>query len=299
MIALATMQGMGKPGSNIYSTTQGVPTDYEFYFPGYAEGGISGDCENTAAGFKFAFRMFDGKTTFPSPSNLNTTAGQHIPRLKVPECIMDGKFKWSGKGFCGGDIQHQMHQYEYPAPGYPKIKMMWKYGGPWIGTMTNTNRYAKMYTHPSLEFVVSQSIWNEGEVQFADLVLPACTNFERWDISEFANCSGYIPDNFQQTNHRVISLQAKCIEPVGEGHSRLGPAPEQPGRPQGPADQHRQGRVHLHQHQELRGCRLRRRVPAGHAHLCARLGGPPLRARQEVPAGHAGSAPPLLFPHHG
>ncbi len=118
MIALATMQGMGKPGSNMWSTTQGAPVDNEFYFPGYAEGGISGDCENSAAGFKFAWRMFDGKTTFPSPSNINTSAGQHIPRLKVPECIMDGKFQWSGKGFCGGDIQHQMHQYQYPAPGY-------------------------------------------------------------------------------------------------------------------------------------------------------------------------------------
>ena len=52
MIALATMQGMGKPGSNIYSTTQGTPVDYDFYFPGYAEGGISGDCENTAAGYQ-------------------------------------------------------------------------------------------------------------------------------------------------------------------------------------------------------------------------------------------------------
>ena len=147
MIALATMQGMGKPGSNIWSTTQGAPVDYDFYFPGYAEGGISGDCENSAAGFKFAWRMFDGKTTFPSPSNINTSAGQHIPRLKVPECIMDGKFQWAGKGFAGGDIQHQMHQYQYPAPGYPRIKMLWKYGGPWIGTMTATNRYAKMYTH--------------------------------------------------------------------------------------------------------------------------------------------------------
>jgi anaerobic selenocysteine-containing dehydrogenase len=163
--------------------------------------------------------MFDGKTTFPSPSNINTAAGQHIPRLKVPECIMEGKFQWSGKGFCGGDIQHQFHQYEYPAPGYSKIKMLWKYGGPWMGTMTATNRYAKMYTHPGLEFVVSQSIWFEGEVQFADLILPACTNFERWDISEFANCSGYIPDNYQLCNHRVISLQAKCIEPVGESLS--------------------------------------------------------------------------------
>ena len=66
---------------------------------------------------------------------------------------------------------------------------------------------------------MSQSIWFEGEVPFADIILPACTNFERWDISEFANCSGYIPDTYGQCNHRVISLQAKCIEPVGESKS--------------------------------------------------------------------------------
>ena len=219
MIALVTMQGLGKPGCNLWSTTQGAPVDNEFYFPGYAEGGISGDCENSAAGYRFAWRMFDGKTSLPSSSNINTSAGQHIPRLKVPECIMDGKLQWSGKGFAGGDIPHQMHQYQYPAPGYPKIHMLWKYGGPWIGTMTATNRYAKMYTHPSLEFVVSQSIWFEGEAPFADVILPACTNFERWDISEFGNCSGYIPDNYNQCNHRVISLQMKCIEPLGESKS--------------------------------------------------------------------------------
>ena len=243
-----------------------------------------------------------------------------------------------------------MHQYEYPAPGYPKIHMLWKYGGPWIGTMTATNRYAKMYTHPSLEFVVSQPIWFEGEVQFADVILPACTNFERWDISEFGNCSGYIPDNYNQCNHRVISLQAKCIEPVGESKSdyqifallakklgiegpftegkdelgwikqyfhatdlpkyitweeflkkgyfvvpdnpnrnknvalrwfaenrakdtaRLGAASEQPGRLSRPADFHRQGRVHRHQHQELRGPGLRRRVPSGHAQVRSGVG---------------------------
>ena len=37
-----------------------------------------------------------------------------------------------------------------------------------------------------LEFVVNQSIWFEGEAKFADVILPACTNFERWDISEWA-----------------------------------------------------------------------------------------------------------------
>src|SRR5450756_2638858 len=112
-----------------------------------------------------------------------------------------------------------MHQYQYPAPGYPKIKMLWKYGGPWIGTMTATNRYAKMYAHESLEFVVNQSIWFEGEARFADIILPACTNFERWDISEFANCSGYIPHTGAQTNHRMVLLQKKCIEPLGESKS--------------------------------------------------------------------------------
>ena len=43
MIALAAMQGMGKPGVNIWATTQGVPCDTDFWFPGYNEGGISAD----------------------------------------------------------------------------------------------------------------------------------------------------------------------------------------------------------------------------------------------------------------
>ncbi len=218
MIALATMQGMGKPGSNIYSTTQGVPTDYEFYFPGYAEGGISGDCDNSAAGFKFAWRMFDGKTSFPSPSNINTPAGQHIPRLKVPECIMDGKFEWSGKGFCGSDIQASSISTSTRLRAIQDQDVV-EVRRP-VDRHHDRHQPLRAYVirHPSLEFVVSQSIWFEGEVPFADIILPACTNFERWDISEFANCSGYIPDNYQQTNHRVITLQKKCIEPVGESN---------------------------------------------------------------------------------
>jgi len=97
--------------------------------------------------------------------------------------------------------------------------MFWRYGGAYIGTMNNTNRWIKMYQSPKLEFVVNQSIWMEGEAQFADLVLPACTNFERWDIGEWANCSGYIPHTANGCNHRIIVLQKKCIEPLGESKS--------------------------------------------------------------------------------
>jgi len=45
MIALIAMQGLGKPGVNLYTTTEGAPVDSDFYFPGYADGGIGGDPE--------------------------------------------------------------------------------------------------------------------------------------------------------------------------------------------------------------------------------------------------------------
>jgi anaerobic selenocysteine-containing dehydrogenase len=215
MICLQAMQGLGKAGINIWSTTQGAPCNTEFMFPGYTEGGISGDVDNTAAGFRFVYRMHDR----PTRSSINAPMGQHIPRLKIPECILNGHYEWRGKGFCGQSMEAQFHKYKYPADGYPEIQMYYRYGGSFIGTMNETNRYVNAYRTERLPFVVNQAIWNEGETKFADIILPACTNFERWDISEFANCSGYIADSYTQVNHRVISLQKKCIEPLGESKS--------------------------------------------------------------------------------
>jgi len=215
MICLQAMQGLGKPGINIWGTTQGAPHNSDFLFPGYAEGGISGDVDNSAAGYRFVYRM----KFKPTRSSINSPMGQHVPRLRIPECILDGKYEWRGKGFCGPSIEAQFHQYKYPADGYPEIQMYYRYGGSFIGTMNETNRYVKAYQTDRLPFVVNQSIWFEGEAKFADIILPACTNFERWDISEFAGCGGYIPDSTCQVNHRVISMQKKCIEPLGESKS--------------------------------------------------------------------------------
>lgn len=220
MVALITMQGMGKPGINLWSTTQGAPVDADFYFPGYADGGISGDSNASAAGALFAYKMFDGVTSKATSSTLNTSYGAHIPRLKIPECIMDGEFgPWYGKGFCGNTPEEQFVEYHYPAPGHPKIQMYYKYGTSHIGTMCETNRYATMYRSQNLPFVVNQSIWMEGEVPFADIILPACTNLERWDIGEWCSNSGYNADSQTQCNHRFIVMQKKCIEPLGESKS--------------------------------------------------------------------------------
>jgi trimethylamine-N-oxide reductase (cytochrome c) len=85
--------------------------------------------------------------------------------------------------------------------------------------MSDTNRYVQAYRHPNLEFVVNQSVWFEGEAKFADIILPACTNFERWDIGEWAHCGGYVQHSFLGVNHRIICMQHKCIEPLGESKS--------------------------------------------------------------------------------
>jgi trimethylamine-N-oxide reductase (cytochrome c) len=217
MIALAAMQGMGKPGSNIWSTTSGVPFDPSFFFPGYAEGGISGDIAGTAAGKKLAARMWPEGGTFSNPQH--SPEGQTVPRLRIPEAMNHERLEWHGKGFCGSSIESQFREYHYPAAGYPHVQMYYRYGGSFIGTMTETNRYVRAYREGKIPFVVNQSIWMEGEARFADIVLPACTNFERWDIGDWAHASGYGMHKFEQVNHRLIVLEQQCIEPLGESRS--------------------------------------------------------------------------------
>src|SRR6266545_964760 len=143
--------------------------------------------------------------------------GQTIPRIWMPEAIIDGKaegYRWVGKS-----IEHQFGKFMYPAPGHSPVHMLYKYGGSILSTMNNTNRWVKMYQSANLECVVNQSIWFEGEAKFADIILPACTNFERTDISEWAGLGGYGHHGQQQLNHRVIVFQAPAIEPLGESKS--------------------------------------------------------------------------------
>ena len=209
MVCLMAMQGLGKPGVNMGGMQQGTPVDTSFFFPGYAEGGLSGDIEGTALAVNMYQRM-------PQLATVNTVH-QRIPRLRIPEAILDGTT--FGYPTDSKTIEGQFLKFDYPAPGNAPIKMYYKYGGSHFGTMSETNRYVKAYRSPNLEFAVNQSIWFEGEAKFADILLPACTSFERWDISEFANCGGYIQHSFNQCNHRVMVMQHKCIEPLGESKS--------------------------------------------------------------------------------
>ena len=110
MIALAAMQGLGKPGSNIWSTTQGVPCDTSFLFPGYAEGGISGDPQHGRR-FPLGSRMWPDGGATGNPQH--STEGQTVSRLRIPEAMMHEHLEWRGKGFCGSSIESQFQKYEY------------------------------------------------------------------------------------------------------------------------------------------------------------------------------------------
>jgi len=209
MVCLTAMQGLGRPGVNFGNLQWGTPIDTSFYFPGYGEGGMSGDINFTASSISLYQRM----PHFPS---VNTHL-QGVPRTKLPEAILDGHAE--GYPRDSRSIEGQFFKIRYPAPAHTPVKLFYRYGGSNIGTMPDSKRYIDMYQSDKLEFVVNQSIWFEGEAKFADVILPACTNFERWDISEWSNVSGFMSNAQVQLNHRVVTLQHKCIEPLGESKS--------------------------------------------------------------------------------
>jgi molybdopterin guanine dinucleotide-containing S/N-oxide reductase-like protein len=196
VILLQAMQGLGKPGVNIWGGTTGAPYNNDFNFPGYCSYGW-------------------GLNPIAKKKVVNPVS-QRIYRLLLPEAVLNPPINWLSIGFCGDTLEQQFVPYTYPEPGKSEIKMFYRYGGSYIGTMTETGRYVRMYQSPKLEFVVNQDIWWNTETRFADIILPACTNFERNDIAEWANSGGYAYNSSDVCNHRIIVYQQKAIEPLYE-----------------------------------------------------------------------------------
>ena len=203
LIALAAMQGFGKPGVSIWGTTMGAPADYT-WFPGYAEP-ESQMGKSPAANRKLA---------------TEGTVKQRLYRLTYPEAIIDGHGDFIGDGFCGKSIEQQFNHNTYPIEG--KVKILWRYGGSFMGTMTETNRYIKLYQYEgenALETVINQDCWWSGETSYADIILPACTNLERNDLGEWSVGGGYTTHAHIGNNWRIIVREQKCVEPYGESKS--------------------------------------------------------------------------------
>jgi len=207
MVYLQAMQGMGKPGVNIWGAVQGAPFNGRFFCPGYADvlGRIVGD----------------GNPDHVAKKTAVNPVQQKLYRTLFPDAILNPPIHWLGEGFCGQSIEQQFIPYAYPMPGQPEIKLFYRYGGSFMGTMTETNKWVLAYQSPKLEMVVNQSVWMDPETRMADVILPACTNFERNDFAEFGNMGGYSNHASSGCNYRVIVYQKKCIEPIEESKPDL------------------------------------------------------------------------------
>lgn len=209
MVMLMAMRGWGKPGINMGNLQAGTPVDLDFYFPGYADGGISGE-------LNWNGNAVNNYQKMPHVLTMNPVK-QMVPRQQFPEAIINGHA--SGYLWDGTSQEAQFAPFTYPMPGYPRIHMIYKYGGSSFGTLSESARMIEAYRHESIECVVNQSIWMEGEAPFADIILPACTNLERYDIGEWGSGGGYLHQGYNGVNHRVIALMHQCIEPLGESKS--------------------------------------------------------------------------------
>ena len=198
MVLLQAMQGLGKPGVSIWGTTMGAPNNAQIWFPGYAD----------PDGRMFSSRVAAKKMFNP--------VKQKLYRLTLPDAILNPPVSWRGDGFCGQSLEQQFTEHTYPMPGCSEVKMFYRYGGSFIGTMSDTSKWVKMYQSSKLEFVVNQDCWWGGETGLADIVLPACTNLERDDVGEWGSAGGYTTHASSGCNHRIIVRLQKCIEPLFE-----------------------------------------------------------------------------------
>ncbi len=201
MVLLQAMQGLGKPGVSIWGTTMGAPFNTDIWFPGYAD--------------------LDGRmgTSKVANKKIQNPTKQRLYRLILPDAILNPPVSWYGEGFCGQSLEQQFTHFTYPMPGYSEIKLFYRYGGSFIGTMSDTNKWVRMYQSPKLEFVVNQDCWWSSETRFADVILPACTQLERDDVGEWGAIGGYTVHASSGCNFRVIVRQHKCIEPLWESKS--------------------------------------------------------------------------------
>lgn len=209
MVQMMAMQGWGKPGINFGNLGFGARMDLSFYFPGYSEGGISGDVVNSAAAVNNYQRM-------PNILTMDTVR-QLVPRQRIAEAILGESL--TGSAMDPASMQGQMQFHEYPMPGYSPIHMLYRYGTSNFGAVLESGRLVEAFRSPRLEFAVSQCIYQEGDANFSDIILPACTSLERFDISEAASSAGVIQQCQYQLNHRVFVMQHKAIEPLGESKS--------------------------------------------------------------------------------
>ncbi|MFC2068908.1 molybdopterin-dependent oxidoreductase [Chloroflexota bacterium] len=196
MVLLQAMQGLGKPGVSIWDSSRGAPANKEFYMPHYS--------------------WPDVATSLVAKKIPRNPVKQELWRSVTPQAILnpDQPVHWVSAGLFSRILGPDSHfnKYSYPEPGEAKVRMIFRHGASNLSVMQDVNTWVELYKSPKLECVVVQTPFMEPEAKFADIILPACTGFEREDISQWAR-NQYTRD---QTNWEICVYHQKCIEPLYE-----------------------------------------------------------------------------------
>ncbi|MFC2068626.1 molybdopterin-dependent oxidoreductase [Chloroflexota bacterium] len=194
MVLLQAMQGLGKPGVNIWDGSRGGPTLKDFYMPHYA--------------------WPDVATSLVAKNVPKNPVKQSIFKNVTPQGILNPPVNWVSAGLFSRVLgpDSQFTKYTYPQPGETEVRMLYRHGASNFSITPDGNKWVELYKSPKLECVVVQTPYMEGESKFADILLPACTNYERNDFSQWAR-NQYTRD---QTNYLICVYQQKCIEPLHE-----------------------------------------------------------------------------------
>ena len=207
MLCLQAMQGLGKPGVNMWDGAGGTPTNFGFTGLPTSEG--------------------IGAPNIVAKNKAVNSVPQMIWRVMFADAVLNPPITWYGLGLPSlrqgklppmvpaGTDWYEAHfhmPWTYPLPGQSEIHAIFKEGSSQIANWVGTSKYIRAYQSPKIEFIVLVDFWWGSEARFADVILPGTTTFERNDIS------GWITGS-SAYNWTIYCQQ--CIEPLGESKSEL------------------------------------------------------------------------------
>jgi trimethylamine-N-oxide reductase (cytochrome c) len=196
------MQGLGAPGRNwtgdyegAHSPTTGLMVSGIWNMGGGVTG--VGPCAQLGG---------IAMTEFPP------RVSQHVPKTRVSEAILEGHLEFYGTaGFMmfgmGNPPSDQWTKYTYPIPaedGGTEFHMIIQDHACQTGCWCDSNKYIHALRSDKIECHVIQHIWMEKDCLYADILLPATTNYEEED-----SISG-------GSQKHVIGWHKQPVPPVGE-----------------------------------------------------------------------------------
>jgi len=189
------MQGLGKPGRQFlrfWTSTRANVKELSL-LPMYPE--VIAEARSYVPRTEYAFV----KMKPPAISLIKTL---------VPDAILNPPIRWQGSGEQHSHTEDMFEKFRYPPTDeHPGIRMIWNENNCYT-TCWHGYKFIEALRSPKVEFHLAVHPWLENDALFADLILPALTDFEVEDLTYFA-----------RSEVIGVAHHNRCAEPIGESKS--------------------------------------------------------------------------------